>query len=293
VLRSYLKSLRINKTARIQKAGLLLVLILAASGALHAQGGEQPPVAIDSTIIPEEETASDEQQEEQTDFVKLGEVENNWQVHPRTVPDSLLNKFRGDNTYWYSTGEGERGDRQTQPNREVKNGSQQTKEEPRFSPTRQTFADTTWFRTLMWLIIIGGFAGAVGWYLMNNNVTLFRKKQKDLSRPEEDEEMPENIFDIKYPNEIDKAAAQGNYRLAIRLLYLRLLKNFAERNIIQYKQDRTNLDYLMQLSSTRYYPDFFRVTRHYEYAWYGEFAVTGDMYQVIRHQFDQLENKAG
>ena len=60
----------------------------------------------------------------------------------------------------------------------------------------------------------------------------------------------ENIFEINFQQEIDKAVQAGNYRLAVRLLFLRLLKNLAEKNIIQYQQDRTNFDYLMQLGNS-------------------------------------------
>jgi hypothetical protein len=45
----------------------------------------------------------------------------------------------------------------------------------------------------------------------------------------------------------------------------------------------------MQLQPTAYYRDFFRVTRHYEYSWYGEFNVSADAYSIIRHEFDQFE----
>lgn len=81
--------------------------------------------------------------------------------------------------------------------------------------------------------------------------------------------------------------------MAIRLMYLRLLKNLSERNIIQYKQDRTNLDYLMQLHPTRYYNGFFRITRNYEYSWYGEFPVSNEAYGIIKKEFDNFENTAG
>src|SRR5690606_4231613 len=110
------------------------------------------------------------------------------------------------------------------------------------------------------------------------------KKVKEAERA--DEEMPEDIFAINYQREIDKATAQRNYRLAVRLMFLRLLKSMSERNIIRYQQDKTNLDYLMQLHNTTYYKDFFRITRNYEYSWYGKFDVSEEAYRLIRKDFD-------
>ena len=85
------------------------------------------------------------------------------------------------------------------------------------------------------------------------------------------------------------AAAAGNFRLAIRLMFLRSLKNMSEKNIIRYKQDKTNFDYLVELHPTTYYNNFFKVTRSYEYSWYGQFPVSEDAYRIIRNDFDQFD----
>ena len=90
-------------------------------------------------------------------------------------------------------------------------------------------------------------------YLADSNVGLFRRR-KTLVDPAStgEEEIPEDIFAINYQKEIDKAAAQGNYRLGIRLMFLRLLRSLSEKkNIIQYKRDRTNLDYPHAVASDK------------------------------------------
>jgi hypothetical protein len=149
-----------------------------------------------------------------------------------------------------------------------------------------------WFRFLIWTIIIGGFLFALINYLINSDIGLFGKKKKKIElAAEEEKDMPENIFEIPYLSEIDKAAAQGNYRLAIRLMYLELLKNCAERNIIQYKQERTNMDYLMQIASTAWYKDFFRLTRHFEYAWYGKFDISPQAYTIVKNEFTDFNRQ--
>ncbi len=91
-----------------------------------------------------------------------------------------------------------------------------------------------------------------------------------------------DIFAINYQKEIDKAVGMNNYRLAVRLMFLRLLRNLSDKNIIQYKQDSTNFDYMMQLRSTGMYPDFFRLTRNYEYSWYGQFDIDKEKYSSLK-----------
>lgn len=275
---------------------MLAGILLFSCSLLHAQvdsAFEAPPAPLQED---EKVNVISTDDQENEFFLRLSDYDS-LRVHTRTVPDSLLKQFRDDKSFWYTRTDAQKGDRKLQPRREVKEGKQVERqpgsEEANQSEPYKPLGSQTWFQSLMWIIIIGGFAGAIAWYLANNNVGLFRKKEKKLTENKDDGEIPEDIFAINYQQEIDKAAAQGNYRLAIRLMYLRILRNLSDRDIIQYKQDRTNLDYLMQLQPTAYYRDFFRVTRHYEYSWYGEFNVSADAYSIIRHEFDQFEKTTG
>jgi hypothetical protein len=194
-------------------------------------------------------------------------------VRERNVPDSLIKRAQQDKNFWYANAIIE-------------------KEEPEEAKNDSTYVpltQRTWFQTLIWLIIIGGFATFLMIYLSNNTIGLFRKRKIVTADGEEKEEITEDIFAINYQREIDKAAAAGNYRLAVRLMFLRLLKNMAEKNIIRYQQDKTNFDYLMQLHGTSYYPHFFRITRNYEYSWYGKFDISEDNYRLIRNDVDHFE----
>lgn len=193
----------------------------------------------------------------------------------RQVPAVVINQLKAQDEFWYA-------------DKEFK------KEKPGDSVPRTDFFEwlsrQQWYRVLIWTIIIGGFILVLVWYLASSNASLFRRKSKTLAEAAGNESF-ENIFEINYQAEIDQAVQSGNYRLATRLLFLRLLKNLAEKNIIQYKQDRTNFDYLVQLNNTAYYKDFFRLARNYEYTWYGEFAISHDAFTTIKNDFDNFNNR--
>jgi len=191
----------------------------------------------------------------------------------RTLPGSVVKKIQGDDDYWYANAQFKK--------------EKAKQEDASYVPLGQR----SWFQILLWLIIIGGFAGFIIWYLAGNNVKLFRKKTKAIDGEGHDEVETDDIFAINYQKEIDKAAREKNFRLAVRLMFLRLLKNLTEKNIIHYSQGKTNLDYLMQLHPTRYYKDFFRITRNYEYSWYGEFEVNEKAYYIIRSDFDNFDRQ--
>jgi hypothetical protein len=228
---------------------------------------------IPSEDPPPEETTSTGDTRNEYFLRKWGAPDDSFIVQ-RHVPDSITRKMQQDDDFWYA-------------NAEIKEEKKPENKDHDYTPIGQQ----QWFQTLLWLLIIGGFAAAIMWYLAGSNVGLFRRRNKAISSAGDDELSTEDIFAINYQKEIDKAEGGGNYRLAIRLMFLRLLKDMAEKNIIQYKQDRTNFDYLLQLHDTGYYDHFFRITRNYEYSWYGQFEVGEEAYSIIRNDFKQFDRQ--
>lgn len=228
----------------------------------------------DTVVYPANENY-DSYYEEETDeedqegiFLSVDSIRDS--LVPRKLPDSLVRKMKEDDDFWYAN-------------------ANIPKEEPK---TEKPLTMRPWFQTILWVIIIAGFAAFLIWYLAGNNVGLFKKKRTIIEEPSVEEELStEDLFAINYQREIDKAVGQGNYRLAVRLMFLRVLKNLAEKNIIDYRQGKTNFDYLLQLQPTGYYPDFFRITRNYEYSWYGQFEVGEEKFALIKKEFDQFEKR--
>ena len=227
---------------------------------------------MEDVLVDEEADTGDE--EERTGFLEKWETDS-FKVRERKLSPGFSDSLKKDGDFWYADAELK------------KKEEKKKKANDKYVP----IGERSWFQALLWLIIVGGFAGAIMWYLAESNVGFFRKKDTKTTSDPGTDEIPEDIFAINYQREIDKAAGKGNYRLAVRLMYLRLLKQLSDRNIIQYKQDRTNFDYLMQLSPTKYYDSFFRLTRHYEYAWYGHFDVEEAKYRIIASEFGRFEKE--
>lgn len=259
---------------------LLCFILFFSTVELQAQTGEDSVTIVEEVTQnpPDEETYDDEEKDtlEVAYFLKKWENEgDSSSVRQRKLSDSLVKKMQSDKDFWYANTEFEK---------------EKKKEENTKQSSYIPLGQRGWFQTLVWLVIIGGFAAVLMIYLSGSNIGLFRKKNI-ITKGEEEEGIIEDIFAINYQKEIDKAAMQGNYRLAVRLMYLRLLKSMSEKNIIQYKQDKTNLDYLMQLHSTKYYNNFFSITRNYEYSWYGKFEVSEEAYRLISNEFNQFDKQ--
>ncbi len=72
---------------------------------------------------------------------------------------------------------------------------------------------------------------------------------------------------------IQEAINEGNYKLAVRYYYLLLLKNLSEKELISWQQEKTNEDYIKELSNNKLNTDFEKLTYLYDYVWYGEFLI--------------------
>lgn len=243
--------------------------------------------AIDSTVQsntdspPNEENETDNTEQSKTKYF-LDKGTNTGQddsLQFRSIPDSIINRMHSDKDFWYANSTFEKQKNQGKGNDN--------------SSDKIPLTQRTWFQTLLWLIIIGGFSAFVMIYLANSDVNLFRKKQKRIADVTGEDEDTGDIFAINYQKEIDRAVSNNNYRVAVRLMFLRLLKTLSEKNIIQYKQGRTNFDYLLQLTPTSYYTDFFKLTRNYEYSWYGHFDVDAEKFNVIKNDFEKFEHRLG
>ncbi|MFL5810927.1 MAG: DUF4129 domain-containing protein [Flavisolibacter sp.] len=194
-------------------------------------------------------------------------------VETRKVPDSVVSKLREDGAYWYAN---------VLPSRK--------KEEADKQSTEHEQTGSSGAATFIWLLMIAIFIAALVWYLSSSNIRLFRKPSTTVYSAEE-EAINEDIFGIDYDHQTKNAIASGNYRLATRLLYLRTLRELADVKLIDYKHEKTNSEYLLQLSGTSYYKEFFRLTRDFEYTWYGKFQLSPEAFDIVQSDFASFKQK--
>lgn len=251
------------------------LLLLQISFCSQTSAQETDTTEVIEKPVDEEEDYGEDEVDREYFFVNKANREEPPSPVLRKVPAEKLEEMSGQDAFWYANTEFEK------PKQEL----------PRDYKPYTPLTQRDWFRTLLWLVIIGGFTAFLMIYLTGNRIGLFRRKAVTANTYDEEEQMPEDIFAINYQREIDKATSQGNYRMATRLMYLCLLKNLSDRGLIKYSQDKTNFDYLLQMHSTPYYSDFFRVTRDYEYSWYGKFDISERAFELIRKDFDHFENR--
>ena len=194
-------------------------------------------------------------------------------VAVRKVPQKELDSLKASDDFWYANAVLKK-----------KKPPVQQKESKEKSLLQQR-----WFSRLLWMIVLSGFLAAVIWYLQSSNVFLFRKRSRKIRDVEPMDVDTEDIFAVHYATEIRRAEEAQNYRLAIRLHYLQTLKQLGERKLIEYTYGATNYDNVIALSGSEYASEFRRLTRNFEYTWYGQFKPSAELYTIMRRDFSSFQ----
>jgi hypothetical protein len=205
---------------------------------------------------------------------QFNEVNGANKVDIRNIPGQDVQKVKSDEDYWYAN--------LTPPRK---------KKEPEPPKNNGSISNKTWFNTLFWIILIGGFLALLIWFLATSNISLFRRRVNSVEEGIMEETETENIFEIKFEKEIQKAIDAANFRLAVRLMYLRTLRDLSQRNLINYTHEKTNTDYLFQLAGSSFYKNFFRLTRNFDYTWYGQFPLSQESFSVIQNDFNSFKQQ--
>ena len=133
--------------------------------------------------------------------------------------------------------------------------------------------------------------GAVVLYLIirfligNTPAGFFGRKAVNLMPINIQEEHIENIDLDAY---IKDALSQGNFRLAIRYMYLKTLSQLSKVGVIDWDFDKTNTDYYREITNEGVKQQFKQVSYLYDYIWYGEFQLDQTGFEIASEDFDRL-----
>ncbi len=112
-----------------------------------------------------------------------------------------------------------------------------------------------------------------------SNVTRLEDESNELSKTAD------------YAKLVALAVSKANYRLAIRYHYLQTLQKLTLKGLIQFASDKTNYEYVRELSGKSFKNDFAALTLNYEYVWYGAFEVNETIFNTIQNKFNQFNNE--
>jgi len=153
-----------------------------------------------------------------------------------------------------------------------------------------SFLNSTAYENFWQYVFLVVIAGIVVWLLVKAEFIggVFAKKSDEQLAYNR---IVENIHELDFGQLIEEAVIAKNYRLAVRLYYLKTLKQLTDKKQIHWQPTKTNRNYVEELQGTRYQQDFEQLTYQFEYVWYGEFGVSESQFVRLKDTFQAFLNQ--
>jgi hypothetical protein len=144
--------------------------------------------------------------------------------------------------------------------------------------------DLTW----LWFILIGLAAALIVLVVFNVGGMFRRKSAKALQFSEEEE----NIHTLDFPTLLQQALREQDYRRAIRLRFLEMLKALEDSGTIRWRPEKTNRDYLYEIAHAEARSWYREAMLVFDYTWYGHYEAETTHYDRVDYLTKRLESLA-
>lgn len=150
----------------------------------------------------------------------------------------------------------------------------------------QSEAGRITLRSIFWILMLLAVGLFIFKVLQMNRTSPFSRSSAKIDYTVE----PENIHAIDFQESLRNAISKKNFRLALRLWYLQMLKIFSDQKLIDWQINKTNSAYLGELKEQPFIGDFKVLTNLFESVWYGNKEIHENEFFEINNQFESFRN---
>ena len=142
-------------------------------------------------------------------------------------------------------------------------------------------------RWVVFLVILGILLYGIYQLAKENNFQwLIRNKKQNVPGSEE-ASLPDEEMD--YEDAIRRYQTEGNYRLAIRYMYLRLIRAIGEKGGIRIRDSSTNAEIARAMGNRPQAGEFRFLATAYEYIFYGGFIPKEELFDMLKTRFEAFQ----
>lgn len=113
-------------------------------------------------------------------------------------------------------------------------------------------------------------------------------KKFELSNENIEPDEIEDISQLDTDTLLNQALASGNYRLAVRMKFLSILKSLSQQEKIIWRREKTNRDYSREVRSESFGTEFQNIASIFDFVWYGKKQIPKATYEHIEGQMNSL-----
>jgi hypothetical protein len=157
------------------------------------------------------------------------------------------------------------------------------KDEPEKPGSSNNIFNSSWLAWIVRLAVMALVLFGIYQLARENNFSWLVRRGKAVMS-ESREMVPEDEMD--YDLAAKKYQAEGNYRMAVRYMYLRLIHAVHAEKGIVFRDSSTNTEIARALGNHPRAEDFRYLTMAYEYIFYGGFTPGKEQFDTIKNKFD-------
>ena len=105
------------------------------------------------------------------------------------------------------------------------------------------------------------------------------------------QEIEEKIHELDLEDLLKQALSQKNYRVALRLRFLIIIKLLSQNGNIDWAKEKTNWEYYHEVKNKLIADQFKTLIRDFELVWYGEHPFTESHYLQAETLYVELQNQ--
>ncbi len=143
----------------------------------------------------------------------------------------------------------------------------------------------------VFIIIIIGMLAYLLFMILKRVFNFFDERVKNTELKAVVENLEENIHNADFDSLLKQALSNNEFKLAVRILYLNVIKQLSDKQLIKWKKEKTNGHYVREMGTNKLGSPFAYLTLVYEQAWFSHHHVDKDKYQLISEHFYTFINR--
>ncbi len=258
-----------HQTIMLKRTGYILIFVLLCNiaPAQHAYDEYDDVEVIEAPVTDKEVTIGT--------IDSQGEKKDEFKYYRRYASEHKLEEYRSKKTFQYKDWENEFKETEYEKPKQ----SSATINTGGFDPSY-----LFWFLGILALL-------AVILQLSGVNLGRIFFPARDKKQVAENETADTDIHSIPFDKELQAAIAAKNYKLAVRLLYLRNLKLLSDKKIIIWDEHKTGRQYIYEIKDANLRNSFISTNSIYEIVCFGERSVDEQTFGQIHDLFNNLKTQ--
>lgn len=137
----------------------------------------------------------------------------------------------------------------------------------------------------VFMVVVIGLLAVLLFLILNKFFKFFDERVTSDDLKVTVENLENNIHNADFEYLLNQALSKNEFKLAIRILYLKIIKSLSDNQHIIWKREKTNGHYVRELSSGKMGKTFAFLTLVYEEAWFSNHVVDKAKYELISNHF--------